>query len=593
MELPSQGKAPVLNYNLTTKTAFEAYANQLIPIPSDYFLRTGIKTSSSSVESMSQTDIKNQLTTEESNQTNTSKLIVNIDKLHKKPIASTADTKTLGDIPNSGENTKSSTATVSNTSQKSINKDDAKYIFNDLGVDIDFVVQKIKDGYVPIIVDTFGGFKKRIKFIKQVKDTPNPTISIIQEYKTVSYLGDYGAGKTVKTMSLLPGEKTTITIKTFTESIETKKRAENIMDSFSENSASNFEDTLKEQTDTTEASSENTTNTDHLKKSASTTISLSLSGVISGIMAHVNASTAFSKEYSHNSVCDSKTSMETATSNLHEAVEKHTNSTNSSREVNINNKSSSSETDRKEKSIVRQIFNPNLNRVLNFVFRQLQQEYITVTYLNDIKIFFTNGNPESNYIVPVNELDILLNAVLKEEYRPQIKSFVINEYEYVDNYKGKELKFLEQVTYDRPILDTTEKSKAIKPKTTYIYKKNPDLIDTYDLGEDNDLKIEVSGVILKVAKNTLRTPAVVVDALMGKGDALDCYNQIQQEAKTKKLDFENAKLEAQIAQIDFEKQKMQQVLTMISALPNEQKVEALKAVFGKYGSDNDVVITNN
>jgi hypothetical protein len=40
----------------------------------------------------------------------------------------------------------------------------------------------------------------------------------------------------------------------------------------------------------------------------------------------------------------------------------------------------------------------------------------------------------------------------------------------------------------------------------------------------------VPGIILEVNKNTLRTDSLIVDALLGQGEALDCYSMKVQEA---------------------------------------------------------------
>lgn len=39
-----------------------------------------------------------------------------------------------------------------------------------------------------------------------------PTFLIVEEYRLSNFLGQYGAGRTVKTFSLLPGESTTISV---------------------------------------------------------------------------------------------------------------------------------------------------------------------------------------------------------------------------------------------------------------------------------------------------------------------------------------------------------------------------------------------
>ena len=60
-----------------------------------------------------------------------------------------------------------------------------------------------------------------------------------------SYLGNYGAGKTLKTFSLLPGEKTTITIRNWMHNEESKKITSNILDSLTESSANELQTMLQ------------------------------------------------------------------------------------------------------------------------------------------------------------------------------------------------------------------------------------------------------------------------------------------------------------------------------------------------------------
>lgn len=74
-------------------------------------------------------------------------------------------------------------------------------------------------------MEKLGGYETQVKYIKEPK-TPVPYFAIVEEYTTCSYLGDYGAGRTIKTFSLLPGEKTTITVRTYKEKTTTKSNPE-------------------------------------------------------------------------------------------------------------------------------------------------------------------------------------------------------------------------------------------------------------------------------------------------------------------------------------------------------------------------------
>ncbi len=455
-------------------------------------------------------------------------------------------------------------------------------------MDIAVLAEKIKKGYVPMIVEGFNRKKKQIKFLKR-PSVPNPSIYVIHEFKVASFLGNYGAGKTLKTFSLLPGEKTTISIKSFFESKETKKKSENVMDSFSENSAESFEDTLQQESSKTMSEQDSSESADHQEKARDVNTSLSATGVLYAVKIDASVSANFHNASVHDTVKSTSSAMESSVNATHEALEKHTNETNSAREVQINSEAESTQTQSEEKSTVRELVNPNLNRVLNFVFRQLLQEYITITYLNNIKVVFTNGHPESTIIVPINELDSLLASVIEEDKIEVVRNIIIGEYQQVENYRNELVDFLESKTTTRLIpnpaiandtagdADENDQTGEQPPELITIdvtyYKKKANLEDAY---APDGVNIKVPGVIMKVARNVLRTDSTIVDALLGQGDALDCFNKIQQDAKAVKLELENNKLLAETEKIQYEKQKSEQIMNLVSGLSEENKVKLLE-----------------
>jgi hypothetical protein len=52
----------------------------------------------------------------------------------------------------------------------------------------------------------------------------------------------------------------------------------------------------------------------------------------------------------------------------------------------------------------------------------------------------------------------------------------------------------------------------------------------------------VPGIIFDVTKRIMRTDSVVVDSLLGQGEALDCYNQQLQNIAVQKAQLENDQL---------------------------------------------------
>jgi hypothetical protein len=99
-----------------------------------------------------------------------------------------------------------------------------------------------------------------------------------------------------------------------------------------------------------------------------------------------------------------------------------------------------------------------------------------------------------------------------------------------------------------------------------FWRIKPDLQDSYS--RDGGLEINVKGVILNVQTNTLRTPSVVADALLGQGEALDCFNTRLQDTAAMKAYIENA---AALQQME-----------VISTIDNPtERASSYKKVFGE------------
>ena len=72
---------------------------------------------------------------------------------------------------------------------------------------------------------------------------------------------------------------------------------------------------------------------------------------------------------------------------------------------------------------------------------------------------------------------------------------------------------------------------------------------------------------MSVGRQTLRTSSVVVDALLGQGEALDCFNQKAQDATVIGEQLKNLTL-------------LQQLEVIEGISDPQQKVELYKKVFG-------------
>jgi hypothetical protein len=81
--------------------------------------------------------------------------------------------------------------------------------------------------------------------LEPVRERARPRLLLVETYRLSSFLGNYGAGRTLATFSLLPGEKTTISVKSYTKTETEAKSASSILDSFSHDSSQDFENSVQ------------------------------------------------------------------------------------------------------------------------------------------------------------------------------------------------------------------------------------------------------------------------------------------------------------------------------------------------------------
>jgi hypothetical protein len=396
------------------------------------------------------------------------------------------------------------------------------------------IAQKVNEGFAIQVTDKNGGLGKKINFIPRPTNPPSggnttpeltaiPQLYIIEEYVTKSYARNYGAGKTLQIHSLFPGEKTTITIKTFKQITTLKSRAENIIDSFSQESAQELENLLENEANTSNTTSQQT----------NVNVQAGVNFPLWSASANVNHNTSSSRTAN--------------TRNLSKALSKSVDKSNSSREININTSTQETQTESEEVATVRQFENVNVGKVLNLAFRELLQQYVTITYLNDIKIGFSNGNTEMDRVFSIEELDELLRVYIKPEHHDQIKARLLYEYGNQHPQGGMQNEWGSAAeTAPAPKTDNGRKSLIVEvphtpfggTATTYL-AKNKVLESTYE--HTSTIRYKVPGIILNVQDYTLRTPAIVVDAFLGHGDALDCEAREMQAQNVIAKQLENQK----------------------------------------------------
>ncbi|WP_410881319.1 hypothetical protein [Myroides sp. DW712] len=399
-------------------------------------------------------------------------------------------------------------------------------------IPVDYVASMIKDGFRPILEVNPLGDKILTRFIDTKKQTFEiPELMIALEMKMSSFLGDYGAGKTIKTFSLLPGERTTISIRTYQQEQTTRLQAQNILDSYSESSAEDLQKALQNEVGHAINMSEQevSTKTNNWKAGGGFGLNLGIFKIGGGGGGGGTGS----------STSTISNAIQTQVNMLSSATSHHVSKSDSLRQIEINTETTSSSLSEYEETTVRELENINKSRVLNFVFRQLLQEYISITHLVDVSFVYYGGlgNRKSCRMMGLDEL---LEEVLKDkETVEKTKQMIYTQLCSIQNHENKTVSLIEKVT--------EKMSNCIDPnfegETVEYVKVRKDLEQTY-----KDKKVQ--GIILNTSERILRTPSLIVDALLGQGESLDCYNQKLQDAATQNAALQNQRLEQAIKVID-------------------------------------------
>lgn len=433
---------------------------------------------------------------------------------------------------------------------------------------LESIAHRIKTEQMVPVYSTNSYGTPVIKLVPKLEKM-KPEIFLIEEYEMKSVLGDYGAGKVIKTMNFGPNEERTITVSSYKKRESTRNFSKNVLDSYSEESAEELESLVENE------GTSNTSNTTSVIKSAE--LSAEVSGGF-GSIGKASASGSASTSSSANS------SREEMARQLSTAMDKHTAKSSANREIEINDTTTETVSEGSEESTVRILKNPNF-KTLNLVMRQMEQEYISAIILKNVKIGFCNGTKESIRYAKLYEIDQLLDdVIIKDECKEKIKCDIITSLMRVKDMKGNVHQFIEEVVEsDFECSKDKDGNTVLKEKKEKIryWRKRKDL--KQKLSEvRSDLKdyIIADGIILDVKVRVLRTDGIVADAFLGHGEALDCFNQKLQDEATKTEIYKNEELEIKNKQ----EQLKIDIINTISD-PKEKTEAYLKLFLEKYISN--------
>ncbi|MGB0372621.1 MAG: hypothetical protein ACPGN3_14905 [Opitutales bacterium] len=371
---------------------------------------------------------------------------------------------------------------------------------------------------VDFLVKGWAGNLVKVK--TDIQASPAPRFFIVEKYGISSFLGDYGMGKTVKTFTLLPGESTTISLKTWQSSTESKKESSSIIDSHEQSARERFADTV--QSETTDKTTADETLAWNVSPEASASWGWGKAKVSGGANGEYNSSR---EEFSKSTI---------------EAVKEHASEASSKRELSVSSTSETSVETGSETLIERSIKNANMRRTLNFVFRELNQEYLTHTHLKDVRVAFSNGNVNSWEEVPVSGLMRLLRKYLSSSEIEPVARKILKSVGIVYGIDDSVHFTLDKVSIGRggaslniepAELDEDGEFPVPKENEYYRFKSGP-------LGQEA-IENPVDGVLLDTKTIVMRTDSVIVEALLGQADALDEYAMEIQKAAAERQTIEN------------------------------------------------------
>lgn len=395
------------------------------------------------------------------------------------------------------------------------------------------------------------GFSGGFDIIKPRPRPPErilPKILFFEKIQISSFLGNYGAGRVIKTHSLFPGEKTKISIKNYQKTVqkETSKvnSGSSILDSVTEEAAIDFENSIQSETSSKYTESE----ADILNSQKSYDKSEG-GGEAKVLWGLVEAGGRGSSESSNETTGEwgTRSAREEFSNNVASALFKHSARASSKRDVEINTSSeqssSTTSTEETEQVIEREIENVNVSRTLNLVFRQMVQEFISVVHLTDVKVALYDESAGPYPQFSIHELDKFLDAYFRDDetVRANIRQNIISELFFIFDHRNQPQQFLDVARLEFPQNNPDLLALGVPvPENISYLRVNKNLKTRL---EDREF-VEVQGVVLNANVITMRTAGVVVDGFLGKGGdpeagLLDAYSASLQTETVREIFLRN------------------------------------------------------
>jgi hypothetical protein len=383
-------------------------------------------------------------------------------------------------------------------------------------------------------------------------ESARPELMLIEVYGFSSFMGNYGVGRTVRTFTLLPGEETKISLKTWRSSEASFKEASSIVDSQSEAASERFADKVQDETSV----KSNQSKKEHWYVEAEASASCGF--------ASASVKGGGGGEY--------QSGREEFAKRASEATSEHAREASSKRDTSVSSSSEMSVKTGEETLTERVIKNVNMRRTLNFVFRELNQAYDTLVHLKDIRIAFTNGRQGSYDEAPVSGLRQFLDKYVAPAQVNAVAQMILRVIGTVFNDQDAPVRAIERF---QMLPDGTGWTRAPAMPVAGVFPVPPSDGSWFYRFRRGALEQEgatnpVDGIVQKRTRIVMRTDSVIIEALLGQADALDSYAMMVQEAAAQSRVLANAReaqAQATLAAITDPQQRAAAYAAMFNAKP--------------------------
>lgn len=369
-----------------------------------------------------------------------------------------------------------------------------------------------------------------------------PRLYLIESYRLSSFFTQYGAGRALKTFTLLPGEKSKISIRTYMHRLNEENYASCILDSVSHESAHEFQSCIDSENQMRQEYS------NAMEFQSATEIDPPLFG------CSVNTSDISQIGFARDEFIK----------NIWKALTKHTCRAASKREISINTETAFKTALGEDEMIVREISNPNMSRTVNYIFRQLNQEYLSVLHLTDIRIGFTNGFIRKEYTLP--EIDQMLSEVIFDDMQDEVRSYLINAILNIKDINGSAIRNKDVIKQ----VITADSPSALK-----TYQFNSSFCTDYK--DERGMEFCIPGVVISTNRIALPTDSVIADAILGQGDILDTHIRGIQAEELRERILNNDMKEKEVEKMDLAESIVKETTS--------EKAKTFEEVFARFDNN--------